>query len=198
MPMIAEKFCLTAAAGQHGSSQIDRVEHHVTNFKTGLAGGDKLRFERGCFVHFKIGTMPAGVAEIFDHFVWRGWVAEDNRTLGRDGHGRQPFARCGRGNECGRERQCAHQNGAQIFFHMRHMDGPFSWKLVLRIWYHSPSLARLFARFSRTAKSSGSPISRKDSPNSIGTGFSIGAAVGWRSFGAATGPCRTFTRATAP
>ena len=45
------------------------------------------------------------------------------------------------------------------------------------IWNQPLSLARLFARLSRTACSSGSAISRNDSPSSIGMGFSIGAGA---------------------
>src|SRR5690606_18775353 len=62
----------------------------------------------------------------------------------------------------------------------------------------SSFVPRLRASDSSTVRSSGSPMSRRLSPSSIGIGLSeTGAAAPLCAGGALTSPCRSFTRTTA-
>src|SRR5690606_16581482 len=104
------------------------------------------------------------------------WIAEQVAALGL-GDGGVPVA--GRG-DC------------------QHGEGGYGQGADKAVHFVSSSCdPRLRANDSSTVRSSGSPISRRLSPNSIGIGLRDGGAFARLSaWGGLTSPCRSLTRAT--
>ena len=162
--------------GQHGRGQIDRVAQQVADLDRYLARANIYEFQHRVAAASKLGAMAAGIADIFCQLDFRIGVADQMPCRGLcDGYG--PI-----GGEPGAQHHRASQKRCLCSLH----SDLSSLSVIVR------------ASDSSTARISGSPISRKLSPNSIGIGLSDGGALaGVSADGGLTAPCRIFARDTA-
>src|SRR5690606_17661333 len=182
--VIAGKLRRLAAIDQQTNRQVNRIAHHMTDLDIDLAGREIALLDGTFALAGELRAVRASVADEFDQLGPSVGIADAMTKLGLGDHGIPIRWRGARTRGAAQHRCCSEQHGC--------LDD-------LAHFHASPSLVpRLRASDSKTVRSSGSPISRKESPNSIGIGLSDGGAVREPSaWGGLTVPCRSLTRATA-